>query len=204
MNANVSVETILKELDILFEYHKNVRMLTPYIPGDFDNIEGKLYTSKNSENSRFKLKPIFRLAQKMTKGEILEVNRMTDQLNQNFVIRICAFLEYYGFVKKDEKSKGKNAIDQNLKGWEAVDLIRRLRNYFAHTTGRLNSNDKEHMKTLKVLCDKFGLNQAEYIKLEQFPLSIDVVIFHFINEIKRYVPLHYKKYGLTMVQDCAE
>ncbi len=75
-------------------------------------------------------------------------------------------MESRNIIPKDESKK----IDQNIDGWKDIDLVRRLQNHFAHSSGKYNPSKNEHIKTMEVLGVYLNINiDGRY----DFPLMID-------------------------------
>jgi hypothetical protein len=83
----------------------------------------------------------------LTEEDRKRINEIGHWLNQNFVIRLCAVLAYFKVFSNSIK------IDFNFEGAEHDNIVRRLKNYFAHTSGRYNPNDNKHKKTIQLMHD---------------------------------------------------
>jgi hypothetical protein len=99
----------------------------------------KLIGEKNWKTAPFYFNkgfPInFSSKQPLTEKYIQTNNEIGHWLNQNFIVRLYAMLESHQIVSEEIK------IDQKLKGWKELDLVRRLRRIFAHSSGRYDPVD---------------------------------------------------------------
>ncbi len=118
----------------------------------------------------------FQFDHNLNSKDIVKFNFISNWLNQNFIIRIYAYLDYHKFVNK---------IDQKINGWESVDLIRRLRHYFAHRGGKFNNKDADEIKTVEMICQKYNLNQNNF--KDDFPIPIDKVILPLLDDVLKYI-----------------
>ncbi|MFH2036568.1 MAG: hypothetical protein ABIJ45_09215 [Candidatus Zixiibacteriota bacterium] len=171
---------ILKNLDEIMSLYIHERSHFPYIKASV--IGGKIYSTApfymiNGEKLRFNF-PNGLTAQLRDK-----INETGHWINQNFIVRLCASLDYYGFYEK---------IDKSINGWEAIDILRRLRQRFAHKTGQYNPTSKDDRKLLSKMNDHLNLN-LDISRLQDFPLSIDTVIEPLFKKCKEYVVEKYNK-----------
>ncbi len=160
-----NLDGLLEALNTLWISFNNCRAHFPYIPDDAVGIRSA-NTAPFYVAQGFNISFIF--SEGLTKEEITKINQIGHWINQNFIIRLCALLESY-HVLSNKKIK----IDPTLDGSEHIEIVRRLRNYFAHSSGRFNSLDKEHKKTMEIIGEKFGVsieNKTEW------PLSINTVL----------------------------
>jgi hypothetical protein len=113
----------------------------------------------------------------LTMDDVERLNGLGYWVNQSFIVRLYTLLEYYGVVSETKK------INTELEGHEEVDILRRLRKYFAHT-GRYNETDNEQKKLFDRIVSHFRL--VTYDK-DRFPISIDTVIEVIYKKTKRYI-----------------
>ena len=111
----------------------------------------------------------FQFNQPLSEQSIFKINQISHWLNQNFVIRLCAVLEYYGIISNSKK------IDFELEGAGHVNILRRLRNCFVHSSGKYNSEDKDHRKTLELIRNKLKISIDEPTN-GVWPIMIDKVL----------------------------
>lgn len=124
----------------------------------------------------------FTFAAPLTAERIDEINEIGHWINQNYVVRLCALLESYGVISKTEP------INTELDGHEEVDILRRLRNEFAHTAGWYDPTDPEERRLRDRIIEHFSLNAENHPELRgKFPIPIDEVLVPLTEGCKRYV-----------------
>jgi hypothetical protein len=159
-----NLDGLLEALGTLWLSFNNCKAHFPYIP---DDAVGKKFanTAPFYVAQGFNISFVF--SEGLSKEGIVKINQIGHWINQNFIIRLCALLESYHVLSNKIK------IDSTLAGAEDIDIVRRLRNYFAHSSGRFNFLDKEHEKTMDLIGNKFGIsieNRTEW------PLSINTIL----------------------------
>lgn len=176
-----SIDGILKEMDILKGKFTNCRAYFPYVP---DNLIGarEAFTAPYYIKRGFKIRFLFDKA--LTQEDVQRTNEIGHYINQNFIVRLCAMLESYHFLSNEI------LIDNTVAGWEELDMVRRLRNHFAHTSGRYDHRDQDQKKLVERLISYFDLG---IVNPEDFPLSIGEVIDRLFEGCKRYVKGKYQK-----------
>lgn len=175
MEANL----IIEELD----FQKEIFMRTKsYFPSMSKKLIGKteISTAPYYRQHGYDTKFLFRLP--LTDVHIKKHNEISNWINQNFIIRSCAIMESRHIISKT------TPIDKKIEGWKELDLLRRLRNVFAHGSGKYNNNRK-HKKLAKDLIDYFKLatNLIEIEQDKEFPISIDKVCIPLLEGCKKYV-----------------
>ena len=91
-----------------------------------------------------------------------------------------------------KENEGK--IDQSIDGWEEVDLVRRLRNQFAHSSGKYDPNDPEEKKLYERIVTFFKVSLAkDSSEATEFPLPIDVVLEPITEGCKKYIQNYFIK-----------
>lgn len=90
-------------------------------------------------------------------------NRIGAWTNENFLIRLWAILESHGFTKP---------IRANARGSDAVRLLKRLRQHFAHGTGLYGKRKRDHRK---LRCDLLKLFSVPG-EHDDIPTNIDYVM----------------------------
>ena len=105
------------------------------------------------------------------------INEIGHWISQNFVVRLCALLESFSVLSN------KISIDFNLDGANHVNIVRRLRHNFAHSSGRFHPNDSDHQKTMKLMQDYLGISIEN---LSAWPLAIDTVLEPLFEGCKEY------------------
>ena len=170
-----TTEDILKTIDIMWEYHIKVRSHFPYARKE--HIGTRIIESAPYYTSQgFQIKYDF--GKELEENDIDQINKLSNWLNQNVLIRLYALMNYFGYVGKTI------SIDHTIKGSKELDLLRRLRNHFAHTEGNYNPTDEEQINLVDEIVSHFGLIKN---KFDHFPISIDQVIEPIFNGCKTYV-----------------
>ena len=164
---------ILREMDILWEKFAECRAHFPYVP---ETAVGGNIGETPSYYRQFGIHIIFQFDQQLTPADRERINAIGHWLNQNFIVRLCALLESHKVLLSEVP------IDRNLAGAEDVGLLRRLRNVFAHTSGRYNAG-QDHRKLMKALATRFGIKLAN---CQDFPLAIDEVLEPLLKSCKAY------------------
>ena len=112
-----------------------------------------------------------------TAESVEQFNDLGHWINQNFVVRLCAVLESNGILSPI----------QQVDGHAEVDILRRLRNVFAHGSGRYDRCDPEKRKLFDRIVSHFQLSQQEYTGDGKcFPIPIDKVLVPIGDGCKRY------------------
>ena len=114
----------------------------------------------------------------LTKKNVRDFNGIGHWINQNFIVRLCALLEWHKVLVSGQE------IDSTLAGGKHVWLVRQLRNVFAHTAGRCNRRKREHKKILKTMGTMLGVDTRS---ATDFPLGINEVLKPLFNGCKEYV-----------------
>jgi len=123
----------------------------------------------------------FTFATPLTAERIGEINEIGHWINQNYVVRLYALLESYGVISKTKH------INTELDGHEEVDILRRLRNEFAHTAGWYDPTDPEEKQLRDRIIEHFSLNAETHPELRgKFPIPIDEVLVPLTEGCKRY------------------
>lgn len=159
-----NLDELLEALDTLWNSFNNCRAHFPYIPEDAVGIKSA-NTAPYYVAQGFNISFVF--SEGLSKEGIVKINQIGHWINQNFIIRLCALLESYQILSNSIK------IDFNLDGAKHINIVRRLRNYFAYSSGRFNSENNNHNETIDLIRDHIGIsidNRAEW------PLSINAVL----------------------------
>lgn len=171
-----SIKTLLHDMEILKMNFMNTKAYFPYME---ENMLGEynIRTAPFYINEGFNIK--FTFNQPITKKHIKNNNEISGWINQNFIVRLYALLDHYNVTKK---------IDQSFEGWKELDLLRRLRNIFAHTSGRFNSKNAKHNKLVNELVSYFNIQDRIPNK---FPIPIDKVCIPIYDGCVRYIQQKY-------------
>jgi hypothetical protein len=164
VNMGKTLDELLDALNTLWTSFNNCRAHFPYIPDTAVGI-------KSAKTAPFYVKQGFNVSfvfsDGLSKEEISKINHIGHWINQNFIIRLYALLESFHVISDNVN------INPALDGSEHVDIVRRLRNYFAHSSGRFNSSDEKHKMTMEVIGEKFGISVENST---EWPLSINTVL----------------------------
>lgn len=121
----------------------------------------------------------------LTREKIEAINLATHWVNQGFVVRLYAFLEYCGIYKE---------IYHDLDGHDEIDILRWLRNWFAHTSGYYDPTDDQRRETYERIVSHFNLDRQSCPESNRlFPIPIDYVLEPLIEGCKRYVVALYSR-----------
>jgi hypothetical protein len=170
-----SIAKICENIDQIWQYHLNVRSHFPFARKEHlgkQIIESSPYYANHGYIIKYDY------GKELENDDIVRINKLSNWLNQNVLIRLYALMNYNDFV--GEKIK----IDKSRNGWKELDLLRRLRNLFAHTDGSYNSEDEEQSILVEELKSHFSLEQDTF---DHFPISIDSVIEPIFEGCKAYV-----------------
>jgi hypothetical protein len=161
---NKNCDDLLESLESLWNSFNNCKAHFPYIPENAVGI-------KSADTAPYYIKQGFNISfvfsDGLSKEGILKINQIGHWINQNFIIRLCALLESYHVLSNSIN------IDFCIDGAEHINIVRRLRNYFAHSSGKYDPEDKDHIKTIELIRNHIGIsidNRTEW------PLSIKAVL----------------------------
>jgi len=168
---------ILKEMDTLWSAFCNCRAHFPCV-GDEAVGQTAIRTAPWYLQQGFDVWLCF--PKPLTKKNVSDFNAIGHWLNQNFIVRLCALLEARHVLSDEEK------IDQDLQEWERIDIIRRLRNLFAHSSGHYKRQCAKHRKLLEKMNENLRLSLSTESTTE-FPLGISDVLNPLFEGCKEYV-----------------
>lgn len=106
-----------------------------------------------------------------------EMLRIGHWINQNFIIRLCSLIESYQLISNAIK------IDFTLDGAEQLNIVRRLRNRFTHSSGRYNPDNSDDFKTMELMGKHLGISIEGRT---DWPLAIDTVLERLLEGCKLY------------------
>ena len=179
-----SLSEIINRIDDLFQIHLSLRGIVQYLGPQYIDRDRISWKSKVPANS-FDIN--FTFVKKINQETISDVNKLSDYLNQNFILRLHSILEYEGFLGKNIK------IDKNLEGHIFLELIHFLRPHFAHKTGKHNPENKKSAQLRERLFNEFNIDYNESLP-NQFPLDKNRVILPIVNGTKKYIELYWNKH----------
>lgn len=175
------------EIDDQFNYLLSLRALFPFT-NDSMIGQSSFRTAPYYRNKGFDV--IFEFGRNLNEKDIQRIISVGHWINQNYIIRICSLLE----AKKIIPVEGNGKIDQTIEGWEEVDLVRRLRNHFAHSLGKYDHNDPEEKILYERIVNHFNVTLAKNsLEAVDFPIPIDVVIEPLTNGCKKYIKNYFLK-----------
>lgn len=180
---STSLQELINKIDDLHEAHVSTRGILQFVN------KGQLGKSKLAWRSAVKSRGFsvsFSFDNAISEEDRLELNSLSDYMNQNFIVRLHSLLEYEGI-----KSKG-ISIDKSLSGHEMIEIIHFLRKQFAHRHGKFDPNDSSSVQLRKRLFDTFGIPENESLP-DQFPLDKKRVIEPIVEGVKLYVNDFWKK-----------
>lgn len=170
--TNPSAQVVLADMEALWPSFVNCRVHFPYVD---EGVIGK----KCVPTAPYYIARGFRIAfvfsTPVSKAAVTRINEVGHWINQNFVIRLYALLDCHHLTE---------SIDQAVDGWKDVDLVRRLRNYFAHGSGKYDRANKDHQRTMQELATHLGV---DFSSESDFPLSINTVLEPLFKGCKKYV-----------------
>jgi len=166
---------LLEAIDILWKNFNNCRAYFPYMPKEAKGVK-EARTAPYYIHQGFDIKFLF--SEGITEEGVEKINEVGHWINQNAIIRLCAVLESFHIMSNTI------GINFDLDGAEQINIARRLRNCFAHSSGRYKADDNEHRKTLNLMKDKLGISIDGRT---DWPLSIDTVIQPLFEGCIKYV-----------------
>lgn len=174
-----SLEEIFNEIDEFRSYHIKVRARFPKI-GESQIGQTVIQLPEFFQKSGINFELRFNSA--LTEESRKENNDIGHFINQNFVLRLYAILNYYEFLGESV------SLNKDSPGFIEVEIVRRLRNIYAHSLGRYNEQDSGHRKLRDLLFDRFNVDAKEYL---EFPLNINRVLTPLIVGCKEYIKHNY-------------
>jgi len=175
----VSAE-IIQQIHLQLRDLQNVRAMFPAITSGMIG-QSEFATAPFYQQRGFPI--TFRFSKPLTAERVEEISKIGRWLNQSFVIRLCALLESYQVIPTEKQGR----INQEIDGHEEVDIIRRLRNVLAHTSGRYNSANPDERKLYERIVDRFSVEAESADSANEFPLPIDAVLIPLAKGCKRYI-----------------
>ena len=174
------LETILNQIDEFREYHIKVRARFPFMDNKifgFTSVESPWFYKKYNIHLHLNFSsPIDEVISE-------ENNAIGHFINQNFIIRLFAILDFYGFVG------GNAALVRDSPGYTDVFILKELRNKFAHSLGRYNPKKSKHKKLRALIISHYGLDVGEY---NDFPLNVNEVMSPLVDGCKAYITYNYE------------
>jgi len=168
------IETLLSGLELLWENYTNCRAHFPYVTKE--SVGAKTVSTAPYYIRRgFDITFVF--SEGLSPEETDKINEIGHWISQNFVVRLCALLESFSVLSNQI------SIDFSLDGAEHVNILRRLRNCFAHASGGFHPEDDTHRETLELMRDHLGISIEN---CSTWPLAIDTVLEPLLQGCRRY------------------
>jgi hypothetical protein len=188
VHFRLPVSQILAHMDHDWRYLLTVRSLTPYLVEHSETATG--YRSAPFYRARGYGATV-RFDRLLGHDEIDQINLAGHWVNQSYVIRTYAYLQYCRVFE------GK--LNHLVEGWYDLDLLRRLRNYFAHTPGRYDPANECMKRTYDALIEKYRLSPESYPERGGlFPIPVDEVLCPMVEGCRAYVSVFGQKCGCGM------
>lgn len=168
------LDNILDEMDVLWE---NLNQNRGYFPCVDDSSVGTttLLTPPYYRNQGINIEHTFKEPLSVEKKD--QMLRIGHWINENFIIRLCALMESYHMLSSSIK------IDFTLDGTEQLNIVRRLRNRFAHSSGRYNPDDPDDLTTMKLMGKHLSISIDGR---DAWPLAIDTVLEKLLDGCRKY------------------
>lgn len=183
---------IIKEIKLHRRYLLKARSVFPHMHGSMQGAK-QFPTPEFYQNYGFNVN--FSFDEPLTINKIREFNGIGYWINQNYVVRLYALLNSYKIVfTNKEKESEEGSIDTSLEGHNEIDILRRLRNEFAHSSGWYNSKDQGKRKLRNRIIKHFSLQESDYPEPHhKFPIPIDKVLMPLTEGCINYVNAYIKK-----------
>jgi len=185
VNAEDDQSPVLLDLNTFWEYVIKSRSHVPSFAG---SLVGRQVV-KTAPWYSVKGYPLsFIFTDPLTDQDISRLNEIAHWMNQNIIIRLYAILDCHGLLNTlffDDNRRIKQGINKRVDNWEFVEVVRQLRNRFAHGSGKYNSEDTDHKKTLDVMF-RLRLVSTWSSDKTEWPLAIDTVIEPIFKGCRQY------------------
>ena len=115
----------------------------------------------------------------LTKEGLASLQQMTAFVNRSFIIVVAAILEAHDVVPYN------TTPDRSRDGGDHVQLVKWLRNRFAHGEYEYDPNNKKHVETRQLL--EILLPDTATPTLQGFPAAIDKILEPLKDAVLRYI-----------------
>lgn len=168
------IEALEKSLDLLWENYTNCR-------AHFPRVTKESVGAKEVRTAPYYIRQGFHITFVFSEGlspdDVDKINEIGHWISQNFIVRLCALLESFKVFSEEIQ------IDFGLDWAHYVNIARRLRNCFAHSSGRLHPEDNKHRKTIELMRDHIGISIDN---CSTWPLAIETVLEPLLEGCRRY------------------
>ena len=164
------IQELQAECSILWLDFNNCKAHFPYLSPDMKG-RTRFKTAPYYLNQGFSIELAF--SRGLSDEDINRINRVSSWLNKNFIIRLYAFLDFFGVIRRANQTSEGSKIDFTLQGAEHINIVRRLRHCFAHSSGEYDPENEDHQKTVMLIKNTLGISIDG---LTDWPISIDTVL----------------------------
>jgi hypothetical protein len=172
-----TAEELIEKIDALHKMHLSLRGILQYVKED---KIGNSQLSWGSKTDSVSFDIQYNFTKPISEESREELNRLSEFMNQNFIVRLHSLLDY-------EEIKSKNvSIDRSLSGYKMVEVVHFLRVEFAHRHGRFDPNHKDSITLRERLFTEFNISPKDSLP-DQFPLDKKKVIIPLVHGVKDYV-----------------
>ena len=179
-DRTVDQVSLLNAIDLLWKAFNHCKANFPAVSDDAKGAQilgtPGFYLNQGYDNI------IHQYPKPLTDEKIQNINHSGHWLNQNALIRLYAVLDSHGAMQE---------IDSDIEESKYIELIRHLRNSFAHGSGKYNKSKRKHRKTMKKIGEVLGRNIDND---SDWPLNIQTVLQPLFEGCKKYVE---KRFGTT-------
>lgn len=169
--------SLLSEIDLFLDYLLRSRSLFPHMDesmvGADAFVTAPFYVARGYDVH-------FRFSTPLSRDEIERINQIGHWHNQNYIVRLAALLESRHVFSNRKR------IDRSVPGAAEIDVLRRLRNVVAHSSGRYDPTKSRHRQVYRRVQDLFH-TAGDPRTATEFPLDIDRVLLPITDAVRRYV-----------------
>ena len=173
MTVSEAISEIDRQIDFLLLSRAIFPPIQPEAVGKRAFATGKYFKERGYDVTCTFSEPI-------TEAKRERMNAIGHWINQNFIVRLFSIVESTGIFTENAK------INQSLPGWEELDMVRRLRNKFGHSSGFCDANKPDHRKLRARLVEKFSLRDGDHLP-HLFPIPVDHVVVPLAEGCKVYL-----------------
>ena len=173
------IDNVLRQIEHHWQNLLLARSVSPYLKNFMSGYQ-ESPTAPYYKNRGYDA--VVRFSQPLTIEKIKAINFAGHWINQGFVVRLSAYLEYCRVYGQDI------SIRFDLPGSDEIDILRRLRNNFAHTSGYYNPEEPEQKKLYERIIVHFKLDENNFPEQDRlFPIPIDEVLDPLVKGCRNYV-----------------